>query len=923
MRERRFRPPVATYRLQLGPGFGFAEAEQVVPYFERLGVSHVYLSPIFAAVPGSTHGYDVVDHGSVNPELGGLAGFYRFARALRDRGMGLILDIVPNHVGVRGRNPWWWDVLQFGPRSPYADYFDIEWSGRPELPAGVLVYPVLGRPFGIALEAGELRLELHEGEPVVAYYEHVFPLAPETLRDAIGLPPLEIERELQDPAALPAFAEALETMRSGDLEAVRLALERFRRILREEPALRRYVESRLSALNGTVGDPRSFDALDQLLSRQHYRLAYWRVSAEEINYRRFFDINDLAAIRVEHPPVFEAVHRLLLEFVRGGLVSGVRVDHVDGLYDPTRYLERLHAALQAAAAEAGAGPVRIYVEKILALDEQLPEAWPVEGTTGYDFLAHADGLFVDRAQARELTAVYEEFVGGRVSYGDLAFRARLQVARESFAGEVSVLALMLHRLAKRERRYRDTTLGSLREAIEAALAAMPVYRTYMPDDEPAAGDRELIARALAEAARRRPALPREAFEFLREVLLLERRRELDAEEVAQRVHFRRKFQQLSSPMMAKGIEDTTFFRYNRLLSLNEVGNEPERFGVSVEEAHEFFAARAARYPGAMSATSTHDTKRSESVRARLHVLASIPRVWRREVRAWSRMNAPGRSTLHGEPVPEPNVEYYLFQTLVGAWEGLPVTRTFRERMHEHLTKALREMKEATAWSRIDERYEAACHAYLERALSRTSRAFLRRLDAFVRSIVPAATAVELGLTTLKLTAPGVPDIYQGTELPRLALTDPDNRRPVPFDAYAEALASAERWESPPSPTHRLAKLWLTRTLLRLRAQSAALTEGGYARLDVSGEAGHRFFGFLRETGSERVLVCICRLPWGLVDEEGQPSGESLQRTAVVLPSGAWRDVLSPRRMWSGGTVTVSELLDRFPVAVLREESAGR
>ncbi len=921
MSSRRFQVPVATYRLQLRPGFGFQEAEGVLPYLERLGVSHVYLSPIFAAVPGSTHGYDVVDHGSVNPELGGLAGFYRFAQALRDRGMGLILDIVPNHVGVRGRNPWWWDVLQFGPRSPYADYFDIEWSGRPELPAGVLVYPVLGRPFGIALEAGEIRLALDDGEPVVTYYDHVFPLAPETLRDAIGLPPLEVERELRDPAALPAFAEALEAMRSADVEAARLALERFRRLIQDEPALRAYVESRLLALNGSVGDPRSFDPLDDLLGRQHYRLAYWRVSAEEINYRRFFDINDLAAIRVEHPPVFEAVHRLLLEFVRGGLVSGVRVDHVDGLYDPTRYLERLHTALQSAAAEAGVGPVRIYVEKILALDEQLPEPWPVEGTTGYDFLAHADGLFVDRAQAREATAVYEEFVGARLGYGELAFRARLQVAREAFAGEISVLALMLHRLAKRERRYRDTTLGSLREAIEAVLAAMPVYRTYMPDDEPAARDRELISRALAEAARRRPALTPEALEFLREVLLLERRRELDAEELAQRVHFRRKFQQLSSPMMAKGIEDTTFFRYNRLLSLNEVGNEPERFGVSADEAHAFFAERAARYPRAMSATSTHDTKRSESVRARLHLLSSIPRIWRREVRAWSRMNAPGRSTLHGEPVPEPNVEYYLFQTLVGAWEGLPVTRAFRERMHEHLTKALREMKEATAWSRIDDRYEAACHAYLERALSRTNRAFLRRLDAFVRSIAPAAAAIELGLTALKLTAPGVPDIYQGTELPRLMLTDPDNRRPVAFESYAEALAEVESWPSPPAPTHQLAKLWLTRTLLHLRSTSAALSEGTYSRLDPRGEDAHRFFAFVREARGERVLVCICRLPWGLVDAEGRPSGEALERTILPLPSAAgWRDMLSPARMCAGGEVPASDLLNRFPVAVLREES---
>ncbi|MDQ3856776.1 MAG: malto-oligosyltrehalose synthase, partial [Chloroflexota bacterium] len=664
--NRRYSPPLASYRLQLRPGFGFDEVRELLPYLSELGISHVYVSPIFAAAPGSTHGYDVLDHNQVNPELGGLPALYRLGEELLARDMGLIVDTVPNHVGIAGgANPWWRDVLRYGRASRFAGHFDIDWEAQPQMSSGVLVYPILGKPFGEALESGELQLVLDGTDLAVRYYEHVLPVSPAAYHEVLGLPPLGSSVRLNDPTAIAQVVELLEVLRTALPEQADLALDRFRLLLGSEPALVAWVEERLTSLNGEVGSPRSFDRLDQMLSVQPYRLAYWRISGEEINYRRFFDINELAAIRVEREDVFEATHRLLLDLVRRGIVTGVRIDHVDGLYDPAGYLQRLRAALDEASSELTQGQVLIVVEKILEEGERLPSTWPVAGTTGYDFISDADGLLVDRQGSKGLTEAYEHFLRSPVWVGSLVYRAKRQITDSSFAGEINVLALQLHRLARRQRRHRDNTLRSLRRALETTLATFPVYRTYVDQDgnDDGAG---YISEAIEEARRREPELSPFALDFLEEVLLLEGEG-LDADELAQRTRFRRKFQQLSGPVMAKGFEDTALYRYNRLISLNEVGGDPAAFGKSPSEVHASLRRRALKWPHSMLTGSTHDTKRSEDVRARLHLLSELPEVWDQEVRRWSRLNARHRGTLGGNPIPGPNTEYLIYQTLVGSW----------------------------------------------------------------------------------------------------------------------------------------------------------------------------------------------------------------------------------------------------------------
>jgi (1->4)-alpha-D-glucan 1-alpha-D-glucosylmutase len=676
------------------------------------------------------------------------------------------------------------------------------------------------------------------------------------------------------------------------------ALHRLARLVDAEPALRAWVEERLAEHTGTAGDPASWDRLDALLWRQHYRLAFWRVSGEEINYRRFFDINELAAIRQENPAVFEATHSLVSRLVKDGLVDGVRVDHVDGLYDPGAYL--------AALGEACPG-VPIWVEKILGPGEELPP-WPVAGTTGYEFLAAVGCLFMDPASESRMTEIYREFAGQDEPFEDVAARARLEVAESSFAGEVGVLASRLHRLAQHDRRYRDVTLSAFRDALEAMLASFPVYRTYLAGDEPRDVDREIVIGA-AEAARSlEPGVPPSAVEFLTRVLLLDSDR-LTEEERARWTRFRRQFQQMSSPIMAKGVEDTSFFRYNRLLALNEVGAHPDEYCRAEADFHAWAGARQKDWAGALSATSTHDTKRSEDARMRLSVLSEMPEAWRRDVRAWARLNA--RHKTAGRP--DANTEYYLYQSLLATYDGTH-GQEYAERIAGHIVKAAREAKTHTSWATPDLAYEQALERFTAAVLDPVkSRRFLARLAAWVERIEPGATLNGLALVALKCLAPGVPDIYQGTEAASLALTDPDNRRPVDFAGLAVGLACAQRREQPPPPHE--AKQWLTWRLLKLRQDTHPLfAAGGYEPLEVAGEDAGRLIAFARTHEGRAVAAVIPRLGSAHIDEGGRPAIAS--ETTLRLPGGfAWRDALTGERIAEEHT-DLAAAVRRFPVVVL-------
>ncbi len=918
---RRHATPRASYRLQLHKDFTFDDVRARLPYFAALGISHLYFSPIFTAAPGSTHGYDVFDHGQINPELGGMPALYALGEELLAHDIGLIVDMVPNHVGLAtSSNPWWRDLLRYGEGSRYANFFDVNWATQPHLPSGVVVYPILGQPFGAALEAGELRLILEEHDLALAYYEHHLPLAPTSYPDVIGLPPLDLRAQLGDSAALGSLLSLLDGLRAAAIDDAERLLEQFRRLLDQEPVLADYVRSRLAELNGTVGDPASFDRLEAILTQQHYRLAFWRVSGEDINYRRFFDINDLAAIRVEREDVFEETHRLLLSLVEQGLVTGVRIDHIDGLYDPGAYLQHLRDRLQAAAARWTDREIPIYVEKILEEGEPLPADWPVAGTSGYDFMAHNDGLFVDRVAVLEMTRTYERFIGEPVRFRQLRYDAKKQIARTSFAGEVNVLATALHAIAQRDRRQRDNTLRALRNAIEAVLAAFPVYRTYSADGQVGPDDRELIETAVTGARRHDRNLSIEAMDFLAEVLLLDGA--LDPSEYEQRLQFRRKFQQLSSPVMAKGFEDTTFYRYNRLLSLNEVGSDPSLFGAAPEEVQAWLAARAAAWPRAMSGSSTHDTKRSEDARARLHVLSEIFERWREEVNSWAEMNAEYRTTIAGEPVPDPNTEYLLYQALVASWPeaGKAIDDDYCARVAEYLTKAMREMKTYTGWTNTDERVEGAAQEFLTTILALDGEgSFVAAMGCFIALIEAAALRDSLGMLIIKGTAPGFPDFYQGTELWDRSLTDPDNRRPVDYDER-ERLLHALPDTTPPDLTSPATKLWVTRRMLALRGEHPALFESGtYVALEATGEHAANVFAFARQQGGARLLVAVPRLTTQLVGLAADaPLGASWVDTALpVAEGGTWRNAFTGEVVAvQDGSLTLADLFATFPFAIL-------
>jgi (1->4)-alpha-D-glucan 1-alpha-D-glucosylmutase len=880
--ERRVEPR-ATYRLQLRPEFGFDDAAALAGYLADLGISHVYSSPYLQASPGSAHGYDVVDPRRVSAELGGPVAHQRFGATLGEHGLGQVLDVVPNHMAIKGpENPWWWDVLENGPASRYARFFDVEWdSDDPNFRATVLL-PVLGDHYGRVLEAGQLRVQRDQAAFTVAYGEQIFPVAPPSLAELLvaagrqaGSDELVVVGEsfARLPPSTWTDRESVARRHRGK-EVLRSQL---RRLLLDRPEVATAIDEQLDALNHDV------ERLDGLLAQQNYRLAYWRAARDDLDYRRFFDVTSLAGLRMEDEYVFDETHELVLEWLHDGTLDGLRVDHPDGLRDPARYFERLRAA----SARAW-----IVAEKILAPDEQLRRDWPVDGTTGYDFLNRVTRLYVDPDGEAPLTELYGELTGEQRPFAEVAYEAKQQVVRELLASEVARLTEYLLAVVRGHRRQRDYSRVQLRDTLRELLCVFPVYRTYVRAEagKVSPADERYVRAAAAEAARRRPELSGDLLQFIVDVLLLRVAGEREAE-------FVMRFQQLTGPVMAKGVEDTAFYRYNRLVALNEVGGDPGRFAASLDEFHAACADAQRHWPRRMVASTTHDTKRSEGVRARVALLAEMPDRWAAEVRQWRQLNAPKRT---GE-WPDANSEYLLYQTLVGAW---PIDG---DRLWAYLEKAVREQKVHTSWTDPAAGYEQALRDFAVRCLA--DRKFVRRLEALLAELTPAWQLTSLAQTLLKLTCPGVPDIYQGTELWDLSLVDPDNRRPVDFELRRELLArarSANAAEALAGLDEGLAKVWLIQRTLRLRRRRPELfgPSGRYQPLHATGSRAGHVVAYAR--GGEAVVV-VPRLVYRLAGRWG--------RTALALPAGEWQDEFSGRRL-GGGRVQVASLLADFPVALL-------
>src|SRR6516165_6466006 len=899
----------STYRLQFHRGFTFHDAAELVRYLSKLGISHVYASPIMEARPGSTHGYDIINHNRLNPELGGEEGFRELVDALHRHGMGLILDIVPNHMAVGGRdNTWWLDVLEWGRDSPFAEYFDINWDAtRPDLKGRVLL-PVLGDQYGVVLESGEieLRFDAAEGSFSAWYFEHRLPISPRTYSSIL----------LAGGETLREFGCAFATLRPSLTEARRRAatLKRHLSERAREPNVAEAIAMALGHYAGKEGHPEGFRNLHCLLEAQAYRIADWRVAAEEINYRHFFNINHLAGLRTEAPEVFEHTHRLVGELIRRGDVQGLRVDHIDGLFDPRAYCERLQEKF---------GPVYVVVEKILAHYETLPD-WQAAGTTGYDFTNQVLGLFVDPAGERAMTRLYRRIADRHEPFDDVLYASKKRIMQINLASEMSVLAHEFHSLSIQDWHSRDFTLNGMRAALEEVIAAFPVYRPYVSPWGASGEDHRYVEWALARAKKRRHAADASIFDFLHAVLTIGPTDRQDDRRSAEMLRVAMHFQQVTGPVMAKACEDTAFYRYVRLLALNEVGGDPRRFGTSTAAFHHVMAARAHSWPRAMVTTATHDTKRGEDARVRMALLSELPLEWGRQVARWSRLNRSRRSESEGDVVPDRNVEYLFYQALLGTWpaslsvadpEGM---QDLAERLEAYMIKAVREGKERSSWSNPDADYEAGLQRFVRSVLnaSRTNP-FLGEFHGFVTSLARLGAISSLSQLVLKLTVPGVPDIYQGDELWDFGLVDPDNRRPVDWRVRRQLIDEVDGtcvsdlsrgWQDGRE------KLFVIRKLLDLRRSHPDLfAQGDYRSVEAEEGSASHICAFARARGEAQIMVIVPRLVYRLYDGSFSAKWGA---TKIALPPGDWRDVFTGR--WQDGdrSVSVAQLLADFPVAVL-------
>jgi (1->4)-alpha-D-glucan 1-alpha-D-glucosylmutase len=895
------RIPRATYRIQLRRDFPLTAVRALLPYLRALGVSDLYLSPLFRAREESSHGYDVVDHNVIEPAFGDLADFQRVAESARELGIGILLDIVPNHMGINDpANRWWNDVLEHGEASPFASYFDIDWLPAASHLRHKVLLPFLGASFGETLEAGQLSVVVADNKLQLAYADKRYPLARATWPEDLS------------------------------------------RALTNSPRNEAAIAASLDELNGSVGDPKSFDGLETLLDAQCYRLAYWRVASDEINYRRFFDINDLAAIRVEEPRVFEEVHRLVGKFIAERWVTGLRVDHPDGLLDPAGYFAQLQTFAQQARGDEG--DIYVVAEKILEGDEQLPSDWAVAGTTGYDFMNMVNRLFVNSEGLAAIRENYGRVTGEEDPPAQIAYDSKREVLRNALASELNVLAGQLDRIARQHRSSRDFTRNALTRALREFIACLPIYRTYVRPQGWEIGDDDFrnINAAVRLAKLRNPGASHAELDFLAGVLRLENPAALTREQADERRQFALKVQQIAGPAMAKGLEDTAFYRYYPLASLNEVGAELGAGALDATEFHRLMTRRAGDWPHTMSATATHDTKRGEDLRARLHVLSEVADTWLAAVERWLHLTRSLLVEVEGEPAPCRNDLYLLFQTLVGIWPAKTPSAGDREVLFTRLTvymqKALREAKRHSSWINPEVAYEDAMAQFIRAVLTDARAAAVRNDVAnFATRISTAGYVNGLAQLLLKVFLPGVPDFYQGCEYWDFHLVDPDNRQPVDFDGRTKSLGELQRRfaSKPSSLTEDLSnelsaddvKQFLAWRALHVRlARADVCSRGEYLPLPIKGAHANHAFAFARHFEGRWIAAVVpLQIECLQRSSSGRPWQVDWQDTAVELPDGVatWQNELNGSSSLTMTDVRVSTLFDQFPVALLTSSSPAR
>ena len=950
--------PRATIRLQFCSDFTFADAQELVPYFAQLGVSHVYASPILLARPGSTHGYDIIDHNRFNPEIGDEHSFTDLCRALHEHGMGLIMDFVPNHMGVGAAdNEWWLDVLEWGKNSPFASFFDIDWDPVETAVKGKVLLPVLGDQYGTILENGELVLAYNndDGSFSLWYYQHKFPIAVRHYAEILRLAGERYDRVLP-------FAKQFQGIGSGGRSLRQHTLKRneaddlkrrLAGLINQDEQARHAVQSAVDSLNGVPGNPKSFDTLHALVQKQSYRPAYWRVAANEINYRRFFDINDLAALRMEQHELFDISHQLIFRLIGEGKLQGLRLDHVDGLWDPRQYFERLQDRAAYALFESpfsgaetlGAHPdsachapearldqpFYVLVEKIMAKHESIRSDWAISGTTGYEFLNTVNGLQLNHDAEKPLTDLYSNFTGRNSDLEDMIVQAKHLIMQDSLASELNVIANKLNRLAKQSRRTQDFSRTRLRQAFADITSYFPVYRSYVTERGIDPDGRRDVEWAVAKAKKASKGPDKSVYDFLYTVLttdLLQNKGQGYRKSLLMEIVMGA--QQFTGPVMAKAVEDTAFYQYARLISMNEVGGHPEHFGSSVSAFHYQCKHRLQNHPYCMITTATHDHKRGEDTRARINVISELPEEWGEAVLRWSTMNARKKRETADGPAPSPGDEYFLYQILIGTLpasldlENLAAMTEYKERIQQYMVKTIREAKLYTSWTNVNQEYENGMHDFIDRILTpNLNSIFLTDLQRFVHRVLPASYVNGLMQTTLKLTSPGVPDIYQGNDMWDYSLVDPDNRRPVDYRRRIDAMqrdnlsVAHARWLLETIETGE-AKLHVIRCILGLRrCYPDIFAVGEYIPLETGGTFADRILAFARRHHGTEIIVIVPLLTVPLLGSSSLPLPQNWGDTEVRLESQrtTWSNCLTGADI-TGTSLQVEEVLQDFPVAVL-------
>ena len=927
--------PLSTYRIQFRKEYDFATATAIVPYLAELGISDLYASPIFKARAGSSHGYDVVDPTQLNPELGDREDFDALVSAVQQQQMGWLQDIVPNHMAYDSQNSWLMDVLENGFDSDSFDFFDIDWNHRLEDIHERVLAPLLGDFYGNCLERGEIQLAYDETGLSINYFGLRLPVRIESyarfITHHLGQLTKALGRRHPDFVKLLGILYLIKNIPAESKGRERYDQVAFVKGLlwelhEQNDAVKELFAANVTSFNGEAGNSESFNLLDSLLSEQFYRLSFWKVGAEEINYRRFFTVNELISVKVEEIKVFHKTHALIAQLVDEGIFTGVRIDHIDGLYDPACYLERLREKI---------GDVYITVEKILEFTEALPTDWQIQGTSGYEFLNYVNGLFCKSDHEEAFDRFYSILTGVTAKYDRLATEKKGLIIEKNLAGDVENLAQRLKRIAGQTRAGSDFTAYGLKRALSEVLALFPIYRTYIASDVVTETDQRIIRTTIAAAKRRLPLLQRE-LEYIEAILLRVDQEYLNDDQKAERLRFVMRMQQLTGPLMAKGIEDTLLYVYNRLISLNEVGGNPSHFGVSLEQFHTFNQGKVKHWLHAMNTTSTHDTKRGEDVRARLNVLSEMPDAWAEQVKHWADLNFKQKVRLGGRTIPDRNDEYFLYQTLVGSFpfaeEEFP---EFVDRVKDYVIKAVREAKVHTAWLRPDSDYEQGFSDFVGKLLATPeSNEFLDQFKPFQTKIAEYGIFNSLSQVLIKNVAPGVPDLYQGDEFWNLSFVDPDNRRPVDYERRSSALKQIKaKAASDPialiddlfaTRTNGNLKLFLTYQLLQARNTFVDLfQQGDYEPLTVTGALQNHIIAFARRFEGQVAIAIAPRFITTLIQPGEKPLGADVwQDTHISMPSGfpsQWTNVITAQPLQtkeqSKDAIAVSEALQHFPVAL--------